>query len=215
MPILLWRLLQPQLRYTEKHPESLATHTQEVYLTLSRTAVINPLQQTLLVHVLDAATARTGIVERRVIFPGHWTDSTHILLITSIPPPSTAAIIIIFHRFPFSTAAAASSTPCKLPTLIPSSLSIPVLPNTLQHRVSNPPANKQPPPKRLRNTKPQRSPTSTQTSHTHIPTISDFSSSRDEPKDPLLSSQYQHRDTRFFLKDFAMRFPTSLSSKNT
>jgi len=57
------------------------------------------------------------------------------------PPPSAVAIIIVFHRFPFSTATAASSTPCKLPTLIPSSLSIPVLPNTLQHRVSNPLAN--------------------------------------------------------------------------
>jgi len=39
------------------------------------------------------------------------------------------------------SAAAASSAPCKLPTLIPSSLSVPVLSNTLQHRVSNPLAN--------------------------------------------------------------------------
>jgi hypothetical protein len=42
MPILSQRPFQLQLKHTEKHPESLATHTQKVYLTLSRIAVIKP-----------------------------------------------------------------------------------------------------------------------------------------------------------------------------
>jgi hypothetical protein len=62
--------------------------------------MVKPLHQTLLVHILDAATAGTGVIQRRVIFPCHSTDPAHILLLIICIPFShgrSPPLHVLFH----------------------------------------------------------------------------------------------------------------------
>jgi hypothetical protein len=80
---IYWRLNQHH--YTFGTTQQAGSTAHKAYLTLPRVTVIKPLQQTFLMHVLDAATTCTRVVQRRVILPGHSTDPTHILLVIRIP----------------------------------------------------------------------------------------------------------------------------------